>query len=129
MTSAAFAINAYGDDRSAARTPRQDEYRVFARVTRELAAARDDAARDFPRLAAALHDNQRLWTALAADVALETNGLPEGLRAKLFYLAEFTRAHSRKVLDGEADAGALVDVNTAIMRGLRSAAEPGRCPA
>ncbi|MFN6978293.1 MAG: flagellar biosynthesis regulator FlaF [Gemmobacter sp.] len=44
------------------------------------------------------------------------------MRAQLFYLYEFTAAHSRRVLDGTASVEALVDVNTAMMRGLRGAA-------
>ena len=35
---------------------------------------------------------------------------------------EFTRVHSRKVLDGKATPDALLDVNRAVMRGLRPGA-------
>ena len=71
------------------------------------------------------HDNRRLWTILAADVSLPENPLPAPLRARLFYLAEFTQAHSRKVLLGQARADILVDINTAIMKGLRSEGTQG----
>lgn len=76
----------------------------------------------FNALVRALHDNRALWTALAADVAIGTNGLPRSLRAQIFYLAEFTVHHSRRVLAGEAGADVLVDINTAVMRGLRHGA-------
>jgi flagellar protein FlaF len=56
---------------------------------------------------------------LAADVAEPDNGLPQELRARIFYLAEFTADHSRKVLRGGETVDALVDINTAMMRGLR----------
>ncbi|QIE56981.1 flagellar biosynthesis regulator FlaF [Pikeienuella piscinae] len=121
---------AYGDPRNAAKSPRQIEYQAFARITRALdAAAETDGPTAFPRLAAALHDNLKLWTVIAADVALEGNGLPEMLRARLFYLAEFTRAHTRKVLAQEENAAPLIELNTAIMRGLRQQSEAASCPA
>jgi flagellar protein FlaF len=73
----------------------------------------------FPDLVAALHDNRRLWTILAVEVADEANALPRDLRARIFYLAEFIAQHTPKVLTREAGAEALIEINTAIMRGLR----------
>jgi flagellar protein FlaF len=67
----------------------------------------------------ALHDNRRLWTAFAADLATQGNGFPPELRARLFYLAEFTCRHTDQVLSGAATADVLVEINTAVMRGLR----------
>ena len=49
--------------------------------------------------------------------------LPDDLRARIFYLAEFTDQHTRKVLNGRDTAGPLIEINTAIMRGLRPAPE------
>lgn len=95
------------------RTPRATEYDLLARTTGALLRARGFAA-----LAKALHDNRRLWTALSADVVEPTNGLPAELRARLFYLAEFTAHHTRRVLSGEGDVAVLIDINTAVMRGL-----------
>lgn len=107
------ARRAYG--RPALRTPRQAEHGVLSAVTARL---RDADPERPASVAGALHDNRRLWTRLAADVAEADNGLPEGLRARIFYLAEFTNHHSRRVLRGEAGLQPLIDVNTAIMRGL-----------
>ncbi len=73
---------------------------------------------NFRALAEALHENRTLWTHLAAEVADDDNELSQDLRARLFYLAEFTAHHSRKVLRGEADVAPLIEVNTAVMRGL-----------
>jgi flagellar protein FlaF len=66
-----------------------------------------------------LQENRRLWVTLAAAVADNDNALPTDLRARLFYLAEFTEAHSKKVLRGTAPVAPLIEVNTAVMRGLR----------
>jgi flagellar protein FlaF len=116
-----IARQAYGGAAPATRTPRSIEYDAFARITHRLrdATARSDPAA-FSLLVHALHENRRLWATLAADVAGDGNSLPQGLRARLFYLAEFTTHHTSKVLAGTADTGALIDVNTAVMRGLQT---------
>jgi flagellar protein FlaF len=103
------------------RTPRATEYAAFARITARLKAAEAAERKNFPALAAALAENRRLWTMLAADVAGADNGLPQSLRARIFYLYEFTTHHSRQVLNGKADVAPLIEVNTAIMRGLDNA--------
>ncbi|MBN2906219.1 MAG: flagellar biosynthesis regulator FlaF [Rhodobacteraceae bacterium] len=103
------------------RTPRATEYALFARVTARLKEAQSAGRQGFPALASALHDNRALWTTLAADVAEPGNALPDALRARLFYLAEFTTHHSRQVLAGRADPGPLIEINTAVMRGLEKA--------
>ena len=56
---------------------------------------------------------------MAVDVANKDNELPEALRAQIFYLAEFTQLHSRKVLRREATVAPLVEINSSVMRGLR----------
>jgi flagellar biosynthesis activator protein FlaF len=119
VTAQIMARAAYAGPTAATRSPRSIEYDAFARVTHQIKAALGPPGANFASLARALHDNRTLWTVLAADVAEAANGLPEALRAKLFYLAEFTVGHSRKVLAGEADASVLVEINTAVMRGLR----------
>jgi flagellar biosynthesis activator protein FlaF len=107
------------------RTTQSAEYEVFARITRRLHTAAEVGNHDFAALVAALHDNRRLWTILAAEVADEANALPRALRAQIFYLAEFTARHTARVLSREAGPEVLIEINTAIMRGLRGqAGEP-----
>lgn len=118
MNAIQLARTAYAAPDVPVRSGRSAEYDLFARVTRSLREAMRGSTPGVAPLARALHDNQRLWTALAADVADARNGLPRDLRARLFYLAEFTRVHSARVLRGEASADVLVDINTAVMRGL-----------
>lgn len=113
-----LAENLYSDYSNCATTERGVEYRLFARVTRQLAKTDHEGADRFTKRAQAIYDNEQLWTALAADVANEENGLPAELRSKIFYLFEFTRSHSRKVLQGVASSDVLVEINRAIMRGL-----------
>ena len=114
-----LAQTAYAQPDTSVRNPRAIEYDLFARVTRKLAAAWARRLEDHAGLATALHDNKSLWRALAVDVAGDGNLLPAPLRAQLFYLYEFIETHSRKVLDGTVSAEVLIDINTAVMRGLR----------
>ncbi len=114
-----MARTAYSSTTAPIRSHQSTEYDAFARITRRLKDATTRGASGFSDLAAALHDNRKLWTLLAADVADTANALPQPLRAQIFYLAEFTLHHSAKVLAGDAQAEALIDVNTAIMTGLR----------
>lgn len=124
MNAHLMARSAYSGVAAPIRTDRGTEYDAFARCTHALSTAQGGFG-GYPALARALNDNRRLWNVLAADVSGEANGLPASLRAGIFYLAEFTRHHSRRVLAGEADIAALIDVNTAIMRGLRGQEQEG----
>ncbi|MFN3645578.1 MAG: flagellar biosynthesis regulator FlaF [Gemmobacter sp.] len=119
MSTLNFARTAYARPEAPARTPRSIEYDLLARITQALGNAWQDRKQNFPALAAAISDNTRLWSTLAADVADPGNALPRPLRAQLFYLYQFSEQHGRKVLAGEASVEVLVDINTAVMRGLR----------
>ena len=113
------AQRAYTSAAAPTRTPRSIEYEVIARITRRLDRSGRAGRSGFAELAEALHDNTRMWNIFAAEVASRTNPLPAPLKARLFYLAEFTRMHTRRVLAGEATVDALLDINAAVMRGLR----------
>jgi flagellar protein FlaF len=102
------------------RSPRNAERDAFLRVTDALEKGQAVRNARFSQYASALHDNQRLWTVLGADVADPENGLPVELRARVFYLSDFTRNHTRKALRGEADAAALIEINRAMIAGLAS---------
>ncbi|MEX5727901.1 flagellar protein FlaF [Rhodovulum iodosum] len=115
MTALSLARSAYGMATDPTRPPRAAEYDAFARVTAGLKSAQSGP---LPARAAALHDNRRLWAALAADVAQPGNALPDALRARILFLADFIRQHSRAALTGTADCAPLIEINTAVMRGL-----------
>ncbi len=120
MNAQTLAKMAYSAPGQPTQTPRSTEYELFSRITRRLRAASAKFPVDFPALVEALHDNRKLWNALAVDVADASNGLPKELRAQIFYLAEFTNHHTRKVLSDKASADVLIEINTTIMRGLKS---------
>lgn len=125
MNAVHLARTAYRPSHTATRTPRGMEYEAFVRVTRRI---RDAAAIEAPdgrvRLFEALAENRKLWMHVAQSVADERNELPDDLRARLFYLAEFTMQHTAKVFRREAEADVLTDINASVMRGLKSQAAP-----
>lgn len=114
------ARQAYAPTQVSIRTDRSVEAQLVSQITARLRKASAGQPASFPALVTAVHENRRMWTALAADVAGRDNALPRALRAQIFYLAEFTEHHSRKILRREADVTALIDINTAILRGLNS---------
>lgn len=123
MNALQMAKTAYTASHTPIRTARGSEYEAFARITHQLKSAAEKGSGAYGQLVAALHDNRQLWTILATDVAETGNQLPQALRAQVFYLAEFTQQHSREVLADRADIAVLIDINTAMMRGLRQAAD------
>lgn len=118
MNATQLAVSAYGRKNSSLKTDRGIEYEVFAQVTRQIQTYAKQGKREFPKLAQALHRNRQLWATLALDVASEENSLDKDVRAKVFYLSEFTNLETKKVLAGERGVDALTQINLAIMRGL-----------
>lgn len=117
MNISMIAQRGYAPTSAPLRSARKVEYDVIGRVTYRLKSAIE--AKDFNRLIHALHENRTLWRKLGLDVADPGNQLPDELRARLIYLAEFTEHHTRKVIAREASAADLLDINTAILRGLK----------
>ncbi|MBS0123666.1 flagellar biosynthesis regulator FlaF [Thetidibacter halocola] len=122
MNAQTLAKRAYAETATTTRTARGIEYQLLASVTHRLKSAAEAGPMAFPKLVEALSDNRRLWTALAVDVADAQNQLPPDLRAQVFYLAEFIQKHTSKVLNREARLGPLLEINAAILRGLRNKA-------
>ncbi len=90
---------------------------MIARISYRLKRAIQND--DFVALAEAIHENNKLWMTLAMDVAKDENLLPDDLKAKIVYLADFTRLHSQKVLRKVETAIPLLEINAAILKGLK----------
>jgi flagellar protein FlaF len=116
LSSTTLAQTAYAAT-APVRTSRGTEYAAFQKVTAHMVRATRDGASMTER-AAALHENRRLWTVLATDLADDANALPDTLRARLMFLAEFTLLNGGKALKDVDAIRALIDINTAVMRGL-----------
>lgn len=120
MNAYVSARRGYASHAATTRTDRRAEYDVIARVTHRLRDAAATSKTNFAAYAEALHENRRLWTALAVDVADAENALPQALRARVFYLAEFTQHHTQKILREKASVMPLLEINMAVLRGLKS---------
>ncbi|RYG91479.1 flagellar biosynthesis regulatory protein FlaF [Loktanella sp. IMCC34160] len=112
------ARQAYSPAQTHLRTDRSTEAQLFAQINARLRSAASDLPRTHSALVGALHDNRQFWTLLAVDVADKGNTLPPELRAQIFYLAEFTFAHTSRVLQGQATPDALIEINRAMIAGL-----------
>ena len=118
------AREGYGQSAPTIRSHRASEYEAIARVSHRLRNAAHDRKGDYPAFVTAVHDNRKLWSILAADIAREGNALPTGLSSRLFWLAEFTEAESRRLLRGEGDVGILIEINACILQGLGKTGDP-----
>ena len=117
MNASSLAHQAYAPTSAPIRSDRSAEYDVIARISFRLKSAIEK--KDFKALLDAMHENRKLWRTFAIDVADPGNQLPTDLRARIFYLAEFTDHHTSKVIAEKVSAVPLLEINTAIMRGLK----------
>ncbi|MEP2151135.1 MAG: flagellar biosynthesis regulator FlaF, partial [Roseobacter sp.] len=111
------AQRGYSANVSLTQTDRRAEYDLVASLTYRLRTTAMDAKNSYSAYVQALHDNRKLWNALAVDVADAGNGLPPTLRAQIFYLAEFTTLQTRKILQSGASVMPLLEINMAVLRG------------
>ena len=117
MNATLKAQRAYAPTTAPIRSDRSMEYDIIARITSRLKKAIEST--NFNDLVESLHENRKLWRVLAMNVSQADNELPKDLCARIFYLSEFTDHHTREVIRKKASAVPLLEVNTAILRGLR----------
>lgn len=112
-----MSINAYQTAARIKEDPREAEYRIFVQVTAALERhAADQTATS--GLAEAVHDNRRLWNALADDLTEEANRFDDRMKAGLISLALWVNRESGNVVAGRTSVRALIEVNRIILRGL-----------
>lgn len=99
------------------RTERDSEYDAFSYVTRLLRDAKN--SRLGPATVQAIHKNSELWSILATDLAQPDNTLPDETKAGLISLAGFAIRQGFSVLNNGGTINSLIEVNVAIMKGLR----------
>ena len=115
-----MSVRQYQSIQTRTDTPRQTEYRLLADITRRLLSIDNLKT---PRSVEAVCDNMMAWNTFSADLMMPDNKLPDSLKAQLISISLWVERHSRKVLDGSAKIGALIEVNRAVMAGL--AQQPG----
>lgn len=108
---------AYTTKSAPIKTGRGTEYEAFQQITHRLKTA--NPKQKYAAFVQTLHDNRTLWNLLAVDVADGGNDLPQKLRAQVFYLAEFTSHQTSKILASGISHDVLIEINTAVMNGLR----------
>ena len=110
-----MTIAAYQRTAQTTENPVEREIRAFIRVVAKLEAAdRSNLLTVIP----AVHENDRLWTVLQAEIASPDNALPAQLRANLFALSLWAQRHGAAVMAGTADLQPLIDINKEIAAGL-----------
>ena len=102
--------------------PKAAEARVVTQITRRLIALHADPDISFPNRVEALHDNRKLWRAIAVAVVSDANEMPDALRAGLAGLAGFVDRETSKLLAGQGDVRLLIEVNRRVIAGLAGTA-------
>ena len=98
--------------------PRRAEALILSRLAAGMIQASALGKSGFASLVAAVHENRRFWHVVALDLVGDGNGLPGDLRAQLLSLAQFVDRETARVLAGSTDAGALIEINRSVARGL-----------
>jgi len=112
-----MSLAAYQRVAQVAENPRQTEYRLLADVCRELVDSTREGAQTLRRREA-LDWNRRVWMTFLVDCSQPENALPAALRAKIISLGLWVNRYTDEAMWSDLDLTPLVDVNTAIMKGL-----------
>ena len=128
MTAQALnAKSAYGNVGRSVGSDRDLEIQVFQTSISRLSSL---SGLDFKLTADAakiLSDNLKLWDLLTVDLASPENEMDDALAAQLIGLAKFVRVHTLALYAGQGSVDVLVDINTAILKGLLG--QPGNANA
>lgn len=112
-----MSLAAYQRVAQVTESPRQTEYRLLADVCRELVESAKDGSQSLRRREA-LDWNRRVWMTFLVDCSQPENALPVALRAKIISLGLWVSHYTDEAMWTDLDLAPLVDVNTAIMKGL-----------
>lgn len=120
MSTASLARHAYETSAHVAPTPKTIEADAFKRVTTLLQNSRHGGASSYRDTVEAVYLNKRLWSLIASDLAEDGNLLPQDLKVGLLNLAVFTETQCKQVLDGTGSVDAMIEINRAVLKGLKS---------
>ena len=112
------AYNAYQSKQTNFEDSRHTEYRLLVQVTAALLASQENKHDLRPRIHAAQW-NRDVWAALRIDLMSEMNALPTDLKTALVSLARWAEDESLRVIAGNGDMDALIEINRNIMAGLK----------
>jgi flagellar protein FlaF len=100
------------------KTSRDLEYFALLRIVKKLQNSIE--SNDRKSTIEAIYENNQLWTAFAADLINPGNALPDNIKLGLVAIAIYSIKRGGYVLKDNVDASVLVEINLAIMKGLRS---------
>ena len=110
--------SAYRKVQNVSESPRAVERRLLGEVVAALMSARDNPT-DIPKLIDSLLWNKQVWDHFILDLQDEGNKLPKDLRKSLIELGIWVNRETQRVMDGETDCAALIEINQIIMDGLK----------
>lgn len=115
------ALRGYGQTKRETASDKHIELQLFTSITARLRAqVSKNSTKLNSVMAQALIDNAKLWNILFCDLVTEDNKLPLPIKKNLISLAEFTQAHTQKVLRGKAGMSILVEINDSVIIGLKA---------
>ncbi len=112
-----MGVHRYAAAQNAAASPREIELRAFRYVNGLLAGAVDFAQR-----VQALHKTSQLWGLLIGDLTLETNALPDALKARLISLGVWAQREAAARMSDEASLEPLMALHRDMIAGLEGQA-------
>lgn len=113
------ARNIYAASFVTTKTTRSIEFSVLAKTTRQLQQAAQNKSENFPHFVQALNNNRNLWSIFMNDLYDPDNGLDQNLKIQLIELGHFVQKQTSKILGDKASVRPLLDINAAILRGLK----------
>lgn len=105
----------YEAARRHAALPQDNEILIFTQINAELAQASD-----VPSRIHALFRNQRLWSSLVKDVALDSNRLDAEVKQRITELGVWAMQYSIRAMRGDLPLEPLLRVNRDMIEGLRA---------
>ncbi|MBV1837664.1 flagellar biosynthesis regulator FlaF [Acetobacter estunensis] len=109
-----YGIQRYNRGVAKSMTARQVEIMAFGQAIELLKNAKDHKARIH-----ALSMNQKLWSAVLREVAIENNGMSDILRNDLLKLAVWATRYCVRAMLHDISLKPLISINSDILDGLR----------
>jgi flagellar protein FlaF len=117
----------YETARRFAATAQDNEILIFTNANALLTQAKtagiktgDAKIGDAKTRISALFNNQRLWSAIVKDLALETNQLPAELKQNLTELGVWAMQYSTRAMSEDLPLDPLINVNRDMIEGLQA---------
>ena len=109
---------AYARTQNTTENPRHVEYKLLGQVTAALLQV-EEKPNDLHAFMDAVLWNQSVWSAFLTDLTHEGNRLPRQLKQDLASLSLWVIRETDRVIERRRGVDGLINVNRAVMAGLR----------